>query len=346
MPNRCVNNPPHSTKARLIFLRLTLTTSAVLAIGFLVAPSLAPAQSVRTLKFGYILSPNSQLGAGGAVFAEEIAKRTKGRNKIEQYPNSVLGGEVEMLKGVQLGTIDLAFITGAPLPNFVPDVGLFNIPFLFHDLAHAHDVLDSSIGQSYLEKFREKDLVALAWGENGMRHVTNSKHEIRSPDDLKGLKLRLPQSDVMLAGFKALGADVSALAFPQLYGALQSGQFDGQENPIATIQSSKFNQVQKYLTLTGHVYDPAIVFMSADTFDDLSADDKKSFIEAAKLAGEASRKFAAAAEAKGVAELSQAGMKVVTNVDREKFAVAMKSAKSEFDQRFGGALIENIRQFK
>jgi TRAP-type C4-dicarboxylate transport system substrate-binding protein len=150
----------------------------------------------------------------------------------------------------------------------------------------------------------------------------------------------------MLAGFKALGADVSPLAFPQLYGALQSGQFDGQENPIATIQSSKFNQVQKYLTLTGHVYDPAIVFMSVDTFDDLSADDKKSFIEAARLAGEASRKFAAAAESKGVAELSQAGMQVVTTVDREKFAVAITSAKSEFDQRFGGALIEKIRQFK
>jgi tripartite ATP-independent transporter DctP family solute receptor len=344
MPNRYVNL--HSANARLMLRRVFFAANAVLAIGLLLSPTLAPAQPVRTLKLGYILSPNSQLGAGGAVFAEEIAKRTNGRNKIEQYPNSVLGGEVEMLKSVQLGTIDLAFITGAPLPNFVPDVGLFNIPFLFHDLVHAHAVLDGPIGQSYLEKFRGKDLVALAWGENGMRHITNSKREIRSPEDLKGLKLRLPQSDVMLAGFKALGADVSPLAFPQLYGALQSGQFDGQENPIATIQSSKFNQVQKYLTLTGHVYDPAVIFMSVDTFDDLSADDKKSFIEAAKLAGEASRKFAAAAEAMGVAELSQAGMQVVTNVNREKFALAMKSAKSEFDQRFGGALIEKIRQFK
>jgi TRAP-type C4-dicarboxylate transport system substrate-binding protein len=150
----------------------------------------------------------------------------------------------------------------------------------------------------------------------------------------------------MLAGFKALGADVSPLAFPQLYGALQSGQFDGQENPIATIQSSKFNQVQKYLTLTGHVYDPAIIFMSADTFDELSAGDQNSFAKAATLAGEASRKFASAAQARGVAELSQAGMQVLTNVDREKFAAAMTSAKSEFDHRFGGALIEKIRQYK
>ena len=100
-----------------------------------------------------------------------------------------------MLKAVRLGTVNLAFITGAPLPNFVPDIGVFNIPFLFRNLAHAHAVLDGPIGQSYLEKFREKGMVALAWGENGMRQLTNSKHEIRAPEDLKGLKLRLPQSE-------------------------------------------------------------------------------------------------------------------------------------------------------
>jgi tripartite ATP-independent transporter DctP family solute receptor len=228
----------------------------------------------------------------------------------------------------------------------VSDVGVFNIPFIFRDIDHAHAVLDSPIGQSYLEKFRDKGLVALAWGENGMRHITNSKHEIRAPEDLKGLRLRLPQSDVMLTGFKALGADVSPLPFPQLYGALQSGQFDGQENPIATIQSSKFNQVQKYLTLTGHVYDPAILFISIDDFDALSADDKRSFIEAAKLAGEASRKFAAAAQAKGVSALAQAGMQVVNDVDRSKFAAAMASANPEFDRRFGSELISKIREYR
>src|SRR5580704_595955 len=282
---------------------LCLLTGTVIGFACCFGAVTPRAQTSKTLKLGYILSAHSQLGAGAAVFADEIAKRTEGRYRVEQYPNSALGGEVEMLKAVQLGTVDLAFITGAPLPNFMPDIGVFNIPFLFRDVAHAHAVLDGPIGQSYLDKFREKGLVALAWGENGMRHITNSKHEIRSPEDLKGLKLRLPQSDVMLAGFKALGADVKPLAFPQLYGALQSDQFDGQENPIATIQSSKFYQVQKYLTLTGHVYDPAILFISIDDFDELSDDDKRSFRAAAKLAGDASRQFAAAAEAKGVTEL-------------------------------------------
>lgn len=310
-----------------------------------VATTRAFAQSAKTLKLGYILSRQSQLGAGGDVFAEEITKRTGGRYRIEQYPDSALGGEVEMLKAVQLGTVDLAFITGAPMPNVLPEIGVFNIPFLFRDANHAHAVLDSPIGQAYLAKFRSKDLVALAWGENGLRHLTNSRREVRAPADLKGLKLRLPQSVVMLAGFKALGADVKPLAFPLLYGALQSGEFDGQENPIATILSSKFYQVQKYLTLSGHVYDPAILFLSVDAFGDLSADDKKSFIEAATLAGQASRQYAAAAQKNGIAELEKNGMKVVTDVDRQEFAAAMSSANATFAQQFGSDLIEQIRNY-
>jgi TRAP-type transport system periplasmic protein len=328
------------------FLERVCRSPVGFAIALLCLLSAASAQSAKTLKLGYILSTDSQLGAGSTVFADEVAKRTQGRYRIEQYPNSALGGEIEMLKAVQLGTVGLAFITGAPLPNILPDIGVFNIPFLFRDVAQAHAVLDGSIGQSYLGKFRDKDLVALAWGENGMRHITNSKHEIQTPEDLQGLKLRLPQSDVMLAGFNALGANVSPLPFPQLYGALQSGQFDGQENPIATIQSSQFNQVQKYLTLTAHVYDPAILFMSTDDFDELSDEDKRSFIEAARLAGEASRQYAAMAEAKGVLELTQAGMHVTKDIDRGKFAAAMAPANAEFVHRFGGELISKIREGK
>ncbi len=300
----------------------------------------------KTFKIGYILSTDSQLGAGAKAFADELAKRTNGRLKVEQAPNAVLGGEVEMLKGVQLGTVDLAFITGAPLPNLVPEVGVFNIPFLFRDAKHAHAALDGPVGQAYLDKFRAKDMVALAWGENGMRHITNSKHEIRTPEDLKGLKLRLPQSEVMLAGFKAFGADVAPLAFPELYGALQSGKFDGQENPIATIQSAKFDQVQKYLTVSGHVYDPALIVMSSDAFEDLGEGEKEAVVEAAKAGAKASRDYAADAEARGVAALAQAGMKVTTEIDRAAFVAAMAPANPEFEKRFGADVIAKLRDAK
>lgn len=320
--------------------------SALLACGILAFVTAGTAAGQTQLKMGYGPSFELQIGAGGNAFVQEVTKLTAGRIKIEQYPNSVLGGEVETLKAVQLGAIDIAFITGAPLPNFVPEVGVFNIPFLFRDARHAHAVMDSAIGQGYLKKFRDKNLVALAWGENGMRQLTNSKREITSPEDLKGLKLRVPQSDVMVAAFRALGADVSSLALPQLYGALQSGQFDGQENPIATIQASKFDQVQKFLTVSSHVYDPAVIVMSAEAYDELSEADRLILVRAAKVGAEMSRKVAGEAQLKGIAELERAGMTVTPKVDADRFAAAMSSAMPALEKRFGADVIAAVRAAK
>jgi tripartite ATP-independent transporter DctP family solute receptor len=328
-----------------MFRKLLLLVAVTGALAAVHLPS-AIAGTKQTLKIGYILAKNSQLGAGATVFADEIARRTQGRYRIEQYPNAELGGEVEMMKGVQLGTIDLAFITGAPMPSFVPEIGVFGIPFLIRDADHAHAVLDGPIGDALLAKFAAKGMIALAWGENGMRHLTNSKHPVVTPDDLKGLKLRVPQSDTMVAGFKALGADPSQLAFPEVYGALQTGRFDGQENPIATIVASKFNQVQKYLTMSGHIYDPAVFLMSKDVYEEMSTADRAAFVEAARLGGEASRKFAAEAEAQGVAHLQQQGMQVVTAIDKGKFAAAMAPAMPAFEQKYGVDMIARIREYK
>jgi tripartite ATP-independent transporter DctP family solute receptor len=293
---------------------------------------------------GYIFSRESQLGAGATAMADAVAKATGGRIQIEQFPDSALGGEVEMLKAIQLGSVDLGFITGAPLPSVLPESDVFHIPFLFSGTTHAHAVFDGPVGQSYLKLFAAKTLVPLAWGENGMRHMTNSKHPIAAPDDLKGLKMRLPQSEVMVIGFQALGAEAKMLPFPQLFEALQTGQFDGQENPIATIQSAKFGRVQKFLTLSGHVYDPALIVMSPDAHDDLSAEEKVIFAEAARTGAAASRKAAADAEQTGVATLKQAGMQVLTEVDRSRFAAVMASANPEYEKRFGRDQIADIRR--
>jgi tripartite ATP-independent transporter DctP family solute receptor len=307
----------------------------------------APAQAAqKTYRIGYLLSLDSQLGAGAKAFVEVVSKRTGGRIHIEQEPDSNLGGEVDMLKGIQQGTVDIAFITGAPLPNFVPEVGVFSIPFLFRDANHAYAVLDGPIGRQYLDKFGEKGMVALAWGENGLRHITNSKRPVRAPDDLKGLKLRLPQSEVMLAGFKAFGAEVASLPFPQLYGALQSGQFDGQENPIATIRSAKFSQVQKYLSVSGHVYDPAIIVVSKDLWSELGAADKAVFEEAARAAAKASRIYSAEAQKSGVEELRKQGMDVVEQVERDKFVAALQPVMGEYGKKFGADVIAAIQNTK
>jgi tripartite ATP-independent transporter DctP family solute receptor len=301
------------------------------------------ADDARILKIGYILAPDSQLGAGARVFAAEVVTRTQNRYRFVQYPNSQLGGEVEMLKDVQLGTIDAAFVTGAPVPNFVPEIGVFGIPFLISSAAHAHALLDGPFGQELLKKLDAPGMVALAWGENGMRHLTNSIHPIATPGDLKGLKLRVPENDTMVNGFKALGADVRSLAFPKLYSALQVGQFNGQENPIATIVASKFYEVQSYLTMSGHNYDPAVFVISKVLSEDLSDADRAAFVEAARLGGLASRKFAADAETTGVALLQAKGMKVIPSIDKAAFVQAMAVVMPAFEEQFGAVAIAALR---
>ena len=303
----------------------------------------AAAPRGRKLRLGYVVPVDSQIGAGAAAMAGEVARRSGGRLQIQQFPDSTLGDETDMLEAVQLGSIDLAFISGVALPNLLPEAGIFNIPFLFDGPAHAHAVLDGPIGESYLRLLSGKDLVALAWGENGTRHLTNSKHPVAAPEDLRGLKLRLPQSPVMLLAFRALGAEASQLPFPQLYNALQAGVFDGQENPIANITAAKLGQVQKFLTLSGHVYDPAVIVMAADTHDELSAEEREIILESAKTGARASRAVAAAADGAGMAALQRAGIQVLDGFDRARFIAAVAPSIQAFDQLFGRQRIEQIR---
>ena len=323
-------------RGEIVLLRAfaTIVLAAFVASG-------AQAQQ-KTYRFGHLFAANSQFGAAGQAFAEEMAKRTGGRIHIELYPNAALGGEVEMLDGLKLGTVDFAIISGAALGNILPEAGVFSIPFLFRDADHAHQVLDSPLGQSYLGKLKDRGVIGLAWGENGMRQLTNAKHPIRTPDDVKGLKLRLPQSEVMVAGFKALGADTAAIGFPQLFGALQSGQVDGEENPIATILSAKFSSVQKYLTLSSHVYDPAAILVSAESWKEFSEADRAALVAAAKAGAEASRHFAAEAQRTGVDELKKQGMEVVDHIDRAAFVAAMQSVRPDYEKKFGADVLTKI----
>ncbi|MCK2053745.1 DctP family TRAP transporter solute-binding subunit [Methylobacterium sp. 37f] len=297
----------------------------------------------RVLRLGFLFAQTSQLGAGAERFAKDVAKRTGGTTRVELYPNGTIGGEVEMAEELRLGHLDIAFITSAPFSSIIPEFGIFDIPFLFRDAGHAHAVFDGPVGQDYLKKFQQKGMVALAWGENGMRHITNSKHPVTNPEDLKGLSMRVPQSDIMLTGFRSLGVKAEPLAFPALYGALQSGQFDGQENPIAVISASRFEKVQKHLTLSGHVYSWAVIVMSKTAWDALGPAEQKAFTEAARAAGQVSREAAGRAEREGVDELRKAGMNVVASVDRAAFEQSLQSATAGFSARFGA---ETIRQIK
>lgn len=318
-----------------------LVFALTLAAGFV-----ASAAAQTTMRISISVAQNSHQGVAIDTFAREVEKRTAGRYKVQTFYSGSLGGERESIEAVQLGTQELAFSSTGPVPNFVPETKVLDIPFLFRDKAHARAVLDGPIGAEMLTKFDSKGFKALAWAENGFRHMTNSKRAVNAPDDLKGLKMRTMENPIHVTAYKGLGIVTTPMAFPEVFTALQQGTVDGQENPLSVIMAAKFDQVQKHLSLTGHVYSPAIFLMNKASFDKLSAADKQAFIDAAKEGTKANRARVDEDDAKGVAELRSKGMSVVENLDKAKFVSTLAPVNAEFEKQFGKATLDRIRNFK
>jgi len=318
-----------------------------LVLGMGLAAGLMGAASAQTvLKIGYATSATSHYAVGSTAFCDDIEKGTQGRYKCQQFPNSSLGGEREMIEAVQLGTLDLVNTSTGPVGNFVPEVKIVDIPFLFRDYDHARKVMDGPIGQDILTKFPSKGLVALAWTENGFRHMTNSKHPIVKPADASGLKMRTMENKVHMDGYKAFGIQPTPMAFPEVFGALQQGTVDGQENPIPVILASKFAQVQKHLSLTGHVYSPGLLITSPRLMNKLSDADKKVFYEAAQKAKVAQRKKVNDDENSGIAQLEKDGMSVVRKVDGQAFRDALVPVYAAYSKEFGADNIRKIQEVR
>ena len=219
-------------------MRLSRLASPLVLAGLLAALPVAPAAAQETLKMNISVPQNSHYGVGVDTFAREVEKRTNGRYKVQNFYSGALGAERESIEAVQLGTLDLTLTSTGPVPNFVPEVAIFDIPFLFRDYAQARAVLDGPVGQEYLAKFPAKNLVALAWAENGFRHMTNSKRSVNAPDDLKGLKMRTMENPVHIAAYKQFGIIPTPMAFTEVFTALQQGTVDGQENPVSLFAAS------------------------------------------------------------------------------------------------------------
>ena len=320
------------------------TTHIAFAVAALCLSAAAGAQTV--MKISYSTSLTSHYGVGSVAFCDEVEKGTQGRYKCQQFPNAALGGEREMIEAVQLGTQDLANVSTGALGNFVPEVKIVDIPFLFRDYAHARKVMDGEFGQNLLKKITAKGIVGLAWTENGFRHMTNSKRAIVQATDASGLKMRTMENKVHMEGYKTFGILPTPMAWPEVFTALQQGTVDGQENPLPVIISAKFDQVQKHLSLTGHVYSPCIFVMNKGVFDKLSAADKQAFIDAAKEGTKANRARVDEDDAKGVADLRAKGMTVIDDLDKSKFVAALAPVNAQFEKEFGKANLDKIRNYK
>lgn len=317
----------------------------LLALG-LAAALLGTAHAQTVMKINISVGKDSHQGIGIDTFAKEVEARSNGRYKIETFYAGSLGGERESIESVQLGTQALTLSSTGPVPNFVPDARILDIPFLFRDKAHARAVLDGPIGEEMAKKFEPRGFKLLAWMDNGIRHMTNSKRDVKAPEDLKGLKMRTMENPVHVAAYKSLGIVTTPMAFPEVFTALQQGTVDGQENPLSVIMAAKFDQVQKHVSLTGHVFSPALILMNKAAFDKLPAADQKIFIDSAKAAAVANRARVDADDARGVEYLRSKGVTVIENIDKAKFAAAMAPALAEFDKQFGKDNIDRIRNVR
>jgi tripartite ATP-independent transporter DctP family solute receptor len=293
------------------------------------------------LKLGHAVAPEHPYHLGAMKFSELVANRTKGRVKIDVYPSTQLGNERDMVEGLQLGTIDLVVTSTGPVGGFVPKMFVVDLPFLFRDREHAYKVLDGSIGKELLTALSARSIKGLAFWENGFRQITNNLRPITKPEDLRGIKIRTMENKIHIAAFKAFGASPTPIAWGEVYTALQQKTIDAQENPIAIIYHQKIYEVQKYLSLTGHFYSPALLLMSEKAFTALSKDAQKVMAETAYECAAYERELLRNSEVNQLAELKSKGMQVNTP-DKKPFRDAAASVYKEFGAQFGKDMVDKI----
>lgn len=297
--------------------------------------------------------PEHPMNVAANKFKELVEKNSNGQLKVEIYPAGQLGDARTIVEGVQMGTIEMGDVENGPMGRFVPAAMLWDLPYLFRDLDHAHKVLDGPVGQKIADMYLEKGIRLLAYNDGGFRYFTNNKRPIKIPDDMKGLKIRVMESEVMIDSINAFGATAVPMAFGEVYTALQQGTVDGQENPLDLIDSQKFYEVQDYLSLSEHFYYPRQYIISENFYKSLSPELQKVVADAAKEACKVQREELAKYNANMLDKLKEAGMQV-NEVEKELFMqIAKEKVYPKFyskigngDEAAGKALIDEALNTK
>lgn len=295
------------------------------------------------LKLASLTPMSHTYNQGANKFAELVKERSNGRIQVTVYPDGQLGkGERELLEAVQQGTIDIYVGSTGPIGGFNPAIGILDIPFIFNDYNHVDKVLDGPIGQQLLDDLEKAQFKALAFWENGFRNLTNSRRAVRVPADARGLKIRTMENKVHMAAWEAVGVNPVPMAWGEVYGALQQKVIDGQENPVAVIHSAKINEVQKYLSLTQHVYSPAVLIVSLKKWQSIPKPDQDMLLKTAREVAQYQRKLGRDAEEKQIEELSARGMKVERKIDKAIWRKAMEPAIHRVAGQFGKEKVDAI----
>ncbi len=307
--------------------------------------SMAASAFALEIKLAHVVNEKDSFHLAAEKFKALTEKYTNGEVTVTIFPNAQLGDERTLLERMKMGIVDAGIITNGPIINFVPRFGAIDLPFLFRSPEHAYKVLDGPIGQSLFADLEKQGWKGLAWAERGFRNLTNSKRPVNSPEDVKGLKIRVMQNPVYVDSFKALGANAVPMAWTEALTALQQGTVDGQENPLNVIVAFKLNESQKYMAITRHAYAPAPILMSMVTWKKLTPAQQKAVVKAAQEAAVYERAFNNASEKLWVKELEGKGMKVTTP-DLKPFLDAVKPVYDTYTPKFGKDFIAAIQNTK
>jgi TRAP-type transport system periplasmic protein len=318
--------------------------TVVAACSFLTTASYGQEIKPHTLRFAHQNSKEHPQGQGVAKFAELVAKKSGGKIEVKQFPGGTLGGDIANISSLQGGTLDLIVLNAGLLVGVSKEFAIVDMPFTFNDPKEADAIVDGPIGKKLFDLLPAKGLVGLAYWELGFRNVTNSKRPITKVEDFAGLKLRVLQSPLFIDTFTALGANPVPMPFPEVYSALEQKVVDGQENPVTVIADSKFQEVQKYLSLTKHIYNPQSVIMSKKSWDKLNAAEQKILQEAAAEATKFQREVSRKANDDGIAKLKAAGMQVneIAPAELVKIRDKIKPVTEKYSTQIGEPWVKEM----
>ena len=318
-----------------IFKKTLVAVAALAVAGMVQAAS-------YNLKFGHTGAPNHHYQKIAEMFADRVSELTKGEVKIAVFPSDQLGKQLEITEGVMMGTHDMCQTSDTILSNWVPELGIGNLPFIFNDNSDYRKVFDGPLGDKFAKLIEPTGAVVIGWWENGMRHTTNNVRPITKPSDFKGLNIRVPEGEVFVDTFKALGANPTVVSFGELYSALQLKAVDGQENPPAHVVTQKFYEVQKYISKTGHIHMSSPILMNKALLDSMPKAYQDAILQAGREMGPIHTKMVEDLENEQWKEIASHGMKI-NDVDKAPFREAVKPVIEKFKGKLDAKLIEEVQ---
>ena len=299
------------------------------------------------IRLGHSDTEDNLINVSLLHYADWVKEQTDGRVIIRLYPDEKLGDNTDMAQQLVTGELDAMMMPQGVEATYAPKIATLGLPFLFTSYEQAWAVTeDEEVAEGLTQGLEDYNMIQLAFWENGMRQITNSAREVKTPDDVNGLKIRIPDDAMTDAIFSELGASTTKFAWSKTYDALKQGTFDGQENPVANIYASRINEVNSYMTLTNHKYESKNLVFSLSTWNKLPEDIQEVLLEGAKTFGQEHRNAVAADEEKQIEELEKAGMTVIKDPDIEAFKTATREVYTDFELQndWTANLVARIRE--